>query len=162
MKTLTVNELAPFLPYGLMTNQGELVSLDSEFLTCGLKVKYNPRDISDLIPEVRPLSQLIEEIEHNGVKIIPILELAKIYESDQILSFETNAKYNVFGIKYDDSADLTTVFAYHGGSKTFGCHTTLGVVFHTVTNQLDLFCKLFEWHFDVFGWIEGGLATEKK
>ena len=109
-----------------------------------------------IIPYCHPLSDLTKEIEHNGEKFMPIVELAKISWITEYVNFKFQSlkedsvfiafsdKKNVFG--YDSNAQ-----SFFGGLDGKPC---------SVVNQLQLFQKLIEWHFDIAGLIEKGEAID--
>jgi len=84
----------------------------------------------------RPLSDLTKEIEVNGDRFVPLEKLTEIFGGRPIsfdgTCFYTKIQENMVRKKKD-------VVPLH-------------------FSQLDAFNKLFEWHFDVFGLIEKGLA----
>lgn len=83
--------------------------------------------IDDIEPIVRPLSQLVEEIEHNGEIFVPINVIGKLFpEVAKMLLLAKQKTLNIEEIPYQ------------------------------------IMKMLFEWHFDVFWWIEKGLAIKKK
>ena len=73
-------------------------------------------------PILRPLSQLTQEIEHNGESFIPMDVLYELFRKTDLFYFD---KTNLF------------------------------------RNPYEIIEKLIEWHFDVFGLINDGLAIEK-
>ena len=87
-------------------------------------------EISDCKPLLRPLSDLTKEIEHGGEKFVPIEWLLDNRDVD--------AEYDFISALEDDwaSAEDKMIFA-----------------------PFSIAQKLFEWHFDVFGLIEKGLAV---
>jgi len=107
-----------------------------------------------LLPIARPLSDIYKQISHNSETFVPIIELAKIA-----------------GYKHVDKHWAGQVGASASVTKTFTYSNELG--FHLVmeddhyysdentieekiieVNQLGLFQKLIEWHFDVAGLID--------
>ena len=115
--------------------------------------------IEECQPILRPLSDLTNEIEINGKKFIPIYGLAMIEGS-----FDMSAKLDFA----QDNDTWIIGFKNHLETKVFGYDTINGFGVHfrpemqweQVCNQLELHQKLFEWHFDVFGLIEKGLAID--
>jgi hypothetical protein len=121
MKKLELKHLALYLPYGLkighksgaksihILHHGNGIGSISHILT------------SDLYkPILRPLSDIITKIEHNGEKFVPL----------DILAY-------LFG---------------------YGClEFDLTDVLNQPYKQIE---KLLEWHFDIFGLIEAGLAID--
>ena len=80
----------------------------------------------------RPLSQITKEIEHNGEKFVPMGRLSCLYEFEKRHDFYLSM--------------------YIDGCWIYSC------------NELpyDVIEKLLEWHFDIFGLIEKGLAEPIK
>lgn len=89
MKQLSIKEIAPYLPYGLKVfdqwsenNQGEFLEVHGfdgdmqEWLLYdnidGSTINYCKSLVKMVL---RPLSDLAQEIEHNGEKFVPIKEL---------------------------------------------------------------------------------------
>jgi hypothetical protein len=117
---------------------------------------------------LHPLSDLTKEIEVNGEKFVPLHELAKVADidtSDEAPVFHTyngvhGARYN---IENDDDDYTHEVFAYDnynnfGRHKRRGGSDFNGDIFHC-PNQLELFQKMYEWHFNVLNlpehlWID--------
>lgn len=98
---------------------------------------------------LRHLSDLTKEIEHNGEKFVPILRLAEL----NLRQFNWKM---IFDSKRAFSDKLYVEFYFNG--KDFRC---VNQQYDAVAqNQFILFQKLFEWHFDVFGLIEKGLAVD--
>ena len=133
---LELKHLVHYLPYGLRLKYVDktytLTGLNTRFLdtrpkTRGL-INYN-----NVMPILRPLSDLTKEIEHNGERFTP----SKVLTKENIggdMSFPVNGIANY---KVENEYERVTV------------ETTIRV--------LDL---LYEWHFDVFGLIEKGLAID--
>ncbi|WP_262246969.1 hypothetical protein [Parapedobacter soli] len=64
MNKLTIEHLAPYLPYGLeMTSHGRMYHLNGFIIESAICVQDKPI--------LRPLSQLTQEIECNGQKFVP-------------------------------------------------------------------------------------------
>lgn len=144
---LTLGHLSAYLPYGLrmifegkegreitlssITNQGKYGVVISGgtgpmwLNSCGFK------------PILRPLSDLTKEIEHNGEKFVPTVELGKIRVGIGIyrpIASDRPIELNIETEDYSQSIDL------HEGYLVMQ--------------------KLIEWHFDVFGLINKGLAID--
>ena len=102
---------------------------------------------------LRPLSDLTKEIEHKGEAFVPIVELAKI-------AF-TNSRYS---FKLSDGVDKF-VWIDDGDWNNFQFYFD-GVNFHYdgygrfIPNQLHLFQKLIEWHFDLAYLVSKGEAID--
>jgi len=68
MERLTIKELAPYLPYDLrMKGRNTEYPLEG----CHLDEWFNWGEMTKDKPLLRPLSQLTEEIEHNGERFVP-------------------------------------------------------------------------------------------
>jgi len=138
---LTLEHLAPYLPYGLkcdiffaQQNMGSCVwrvrKLDSYYLD---KLKNNLEFIQ---PILRPLSDLTKEIEVDGEKFVPMEKLKK----------EFNKTLDIYSLLSDEIyIDIDT----ENYSQTI--------------NLLDgykIVQQLLKWHFDINNLIEKGLAID--
>ena len=101
----------------------------------------------EIKPILRPLSDLTKEIEINGFKFIPLIKLAKKYADSS-------------GYNYDIKIFRNKCFCFSKSSEVEFYFTGVDFKFHgkVVSNQLNLFEKLYEWHFDVYDLIHNGLA----
>ena len=109
---------------------------------------------------LRPLSDLTKEIEHNGEKFVPIIELCLMRE---IMSKSTNRNIFTVGIEHGDK------YVAHFHNHVFFLDAEF-MSFHSDTNQscdhqYEMFEKLFEWHFNVFDlpkhlWINKNSLTQ--
>ncbi|WP_312698181.1 hypothetical protein [Sphingobacterium mizutaii] len=80
MERLTIKELAPYLPYGLKVqiteNKAitEVLSLDAHRYKGQIRIEtaLGSWGCSYFKPLLRRLSQLTEEIEHNGERFVPV------------------------------------------------------------------------------------------
>ena len=139
---LELKHVAPYLPYALKiqgVNDGNVYidpltgiikKEDTVFVDTD---KY--RDYLFAIkPIFRPLPDLAKEIEHDGKKFIPIVQLGRLTSSNvniqDTFQFERLYKALLRDIMITKKIGLIHVEA------------------------------LFEWHFDIFGLIEQGLATD--
>jgi len=182
MEKLELKHLAPYLPYGLKFKNlhGDIVELTGlsngnsaviNILT-GFKQDghYTWGYIEQCKPILRPMTDLINQVLDD--RKIPIIELSKIgcmeyfqglinldidrvtlktIENDDLsLQIKSLRLGSTVDFRYIISDSCFSITAYGGGS------IAEGVVLH----QLQLFEKLFEWHFDVFGLIEKGLAID--
>ena len=88
---IEIKHLAPFLPYRLKTNQGELTSIiDVNIEPVDLEVQITEKSFTrvtvllhEIKPFLRPLGQLTQEIEHYGERFVPIVELLKLKYADR-------------------------------------------------------------------------------
>lgn len=150
MNTLTLKELAPYLPYGVEMNT-KLKGLKLNISSLGhnyIGIEY----VLDkqIKPILYPLSMLTQEIEHNGEKFVPIKKLAKIFAdysgyNDDIQIYKGKC------LCYSKTS--STEFRFNGRDFIFNDKITTGQYF--------LYQELFKWHFDAFGLIEKGLAIDK-
>lgn len=153
MKRLTIKEVTPYLPFKL---QWKFEGSDDIHEVMGIDITdfgihlfspygdYGKCRIYEGKPLLRPLSQLTEEIEHNGERFVPI---------DRINNYgKTSGLQPVsYGIcDRDINPNLTT---YGGGSWEGGIEEDISTF-----QFYRLYEKLFEWHFDVFGLIDRNLA----
>ena len=172
---LELKHLAAYLPYELnILNQwkdlGTLTTLfvSSNFDSCMIRSYDDDEEceICDCVPILRPMSDLVKEIEHKGKKFIPIQVLFEMTLMDGWLScgkdhlkdFKTHIDDDSFYYYIFKDEDLECSFGYYIYDQSFSFHD--GERDHPVENQLSLFQSLFEWHFDVFGLIEQGLAFD--
>lgn len=130
MERLTIKELAPYLPYGLkirnILGKGSIWTL----------TRFNIEQFSDDDkPLLRPLSQLTEEIEHNGKEFTPMLELEKIRKNIEV--------YRPLNLHYPIEITIQT----EDYSQEIDLHDGYLIM-----------QKLLEWHFDVFGLTDRCLA----
>lgn len=150
---LTIRELSPYLPYKLeVSPSGEN---NNPLLVIGLGgnyyvVKTNPHPIlggmpgnqnisfDSAKPLLRPLSQLTTTIEHNGEKFLPIERLQEIYTK--------RLRFDELGFYYQIDESVVRGPSH---SEPFPF------------NQYEAYQYLFEWHFDIFGLIDKGLALPK-
>jgi hypothetical protein len=144
---LELKHLAGYLPYGLKI-QG-VTHVEIAELSCCTKTGVNITtrsfqygmwsDIFDIKPILRPLSDLTKEIEINGKKFVPNYILNN--------SFRAGSK-DLMPYKYT------------------GYNVELNIETENYSQTIDLFDgflivqKLLEWHFDIYGLIEPGLAID--
>ena len=163
---LELKHLAPYLPYdlkycrvgknistlkeevkymGIVSTKGTVNNLNNTLFGDFVSMKY--------LPLLRPLSDLTKEIEVNDEKFVPIVELAKLFHTckSAITHFSNIVNAGFYGasvnchIENDDSR-----FTYY----------QLRNDEFVLSNTYDEIQKLLEWHFDVFGLIEQGLAVD--
>lgn len=169
MKQLTIKEIAPYLPYGLKIDTLKLENGYSIMTMCdkGGLSNISIGDVMDEYPYtkpiLRPLSDIAKEIEHNGEKFVPIIEIAKLYSStndvESIKGAVTNFHY--FKCYYGKSdyqiliinAGLRGWFSYYFNDDEPNC----GI---NIVNEWEVRDKIFQWYFDIFGLIPAGLAID--
>ena len=166
--------LAMSLPYGLMfknlnENTNEQLSGVDTYLVANWSLPLYPNgticvyssidhssiwSINEVKPIIHPLSDLTKEIEHKGEKFVPMVELAKIegtYDDNDEEYVEANYKGFVISTGIME-------FIYNHNDKSF--HLSIGMQSIGVKNQLLLFQKLIEWHFDIADLISKGEAID--
>lgn len=109
---------------------------------------------------LRPLSDLTKEIEVNGEKFVPIEKLLDIHSNVNWSASD----YLEVGSSHNDewwvSFKKKPSF-YFGFNKIHGFYAmTKEGNQQSLNNVYELYQKLFEWHFDVFGLIDAGLAID--
>jgi hypothetical protein len=133
MEKLTLEQLAPYLPYGLKVSnkinlseygicKNTIERLDG-FVLGNVLTDMDEFDIKYCILHLRPLSDLTKEITHNGETFVPIENIAIYSPTNQGLSYLIE--------------QIKTGFI-----------------------EVIVFNKLIEWHFDVFGLIGKELAID--
>jgi hypothetical protein len=179
-RELKLEDLAGYFPYGIkgvLSRKGRLnqdddypnhrvhevgiiknISFWGSEITGQLHVSetysFDFSEIDEVDILLRPLSDLTKEIDHNGERFVPIVELCKIADIGIYQEFydfditETHIEIytfmQCFGYNLEDSC-----FYYIGESDEYGM----------VKNQLQLFQKLYEWKLDIHGLLEAGLAV---
>lgn len=172
MEKLELKHLSPYLPYGvkvsLIDQYGDLepdLILEIESLGqdyADLSKGFNTMSIHGIKPILRPLSDLTKEIEHNGEKFVPIQELFQIayediythrfegvFDEDDLLKERLALKASEEKWNYGFTVELPNQFLMTANGDPL-----------TIPN-FTMYQKLFEWHFDVFGLLDAGLAIKK-
>lgn len=131
METLTIKELAAYLPYflkGIFIDKIDVVtSMDNEHdLISGVNSTV---EIKNFKPILRPLSDLTKMIEVNGEDFVP-------YEHSTFVEAMIANEYLEYLCEAKASLAEDRLLPY------------------------SIVQLLFEWHFDVFGLIEKGLAKD--
>jgi hypothetical protein len=171
METLELKHLAVYLPYGtnVLFEYKASFKCDPNYITIE---KLHPSNIFIIgkktysvvssKPILRPLSDLTKEIEVNGEKFVPIAEIGKLLGFDYLTPFEIDENEIQYGWDsrgMDDSQGY--VFGFSNELKTFGVwyDEQEGNPIY-LSGGYDEIQKLIEWHFDIFGLIEAGLAID--
>ena len=129
---LELKHVVPYLPYGLKVfDNGNTIELN--ILNLQILFDYPLVKTDHVKPLLRPFSDLTKEIEHNGEKFIPLDILNDRYHNRMEKGGRLISKKDVEDINY-----FKVLFYPH-----------------------ELFDRLCEWHFDVFGLIDAGLAIPK-
>jgi len=161
---LELKHLSPYLPYELKIRCGEI---SHPILTCSdtneFEIAIKEVFINSAYkPILRPLSDLTKEIEINGEKFVPIVELAKknsyygINEVEQVF-----VSSDCYCVRYLDNENIERQFEYcNGENKNFFVYCVWNGLRCDCYNVLSLYQYLLEQHFDIFGLIEKGLAID--
>lgn len=151
---LDLKKIVAYLPYELRlfnkkNRQIETLKALNESGTLYTGSFFNDwNHIYNFKPILRPLSDLIKEIELNGEKFVPMVELAKIHGmqiNGEIFLFSNNTFYEI-------NIDNKKFLQYHLKYKKFEHYG------YCKQYELEMFEKLREWHLDIYGLIENGLA----
>lgn len=175
---------APYLPYNAYFMRKELICLDNTVVpviwsTEKEDVWTHLNCVSLNMPNyafqecrmiLRPMGDLVKEIDINGKNVLPIHELALIAcpdldRNDPWVLAEPNDIGYAIRISpenpdYDFSESMHCVFGYDHISKCFGVHYRPSKKIDFTWNQAQLFQKLAEMHFDYMGLIDEGLAID--
>lgn len=146
---LELKHITHYLPYGLKvqwkdkktTTINPYIEDDNAENEASLHlVLYAMSEDYGIKPLLRPLSDLTKEIEHNGETFVPIENLKELYNSypdsyiEKLNYIHWEGVITLFGTEEDDSYEVSMPYS--------------------------LYEKLLEWHFDIFGLIEKGLAVD--
>lgn len=147
MEKLELKHLAGYLPYGLKGNYNVSdVVPEYKYELRGKELRTDNIDffLQYAKPILRPLSDLTKEIEVNGEKFVPIDWLRK--NINKCIHFSDNRFMD-----YDD-----------GKSKNILHYSFYDVFSDTIDVEeiIEFIQKLYEWHFDIHGLIEKGLAID--
>ena len=133
MKKLTIEHLAPYLPYKLcIVDNSRKKTMNASQGSSGNWISIKKVIDWQCKPILRNLFDLTKEIEMNGEKFISLDELKKV-DGEYFINFEAGEIY------FEDECGLSV---------------------YEVTRCNKLINKLFEWHFDIFGLINDGLAID--
>jgi len=131
---LELKHLAPYLPYKL-----KIYTPNSTWIGISSVLNYANKPTVEIYPILRPLSDLTKEIEVNGERFVPESLMSDMGHS---VLFK-NGKF-----RCDLDEDILAEFP------------VLGKPYNIEWLPYKMVDKLFEWHFDVFGLIEQGLAID--
>lgn len=158
--------LAPYLPYclkmkspnGFRPNVKESTGVSGiVYLTGDLYADIENDTFNGEVfkPILRPLSYLTKEIEVNGKKFVPLVEIIK-YLNFKFLRYEI--KDNSLDVVFDNKLQTKERFWFSNFKVTsFYCSNMNKLMYKDIYGAIN---KLFEWHFDVSGLIEKGLAVD--
>lgn len=156
MKTLTIRELAPYLPYGLkvmtyhnvVANTGNYFTLEKHL---NGQIMLGGYSLQNIKPLLRPLSDLTREIEHNGDRFVPIIRLNQM--RGVAVAQENYDEIFIDGDCHGCKWAGVYSFYFEEQTMSFYCNSKDGI-----SPQLEMFNALHEWHFDLYNLIPSGLA----
>lgn len=169
MERLTIKELAPYLPYDL-TVMGNIRGIDTECCLTTWNIESHIQGQSK--PLLRPLYSLTEEIEHNGEKFVPIIELFKLrtqVTGDKIADYyiENNTAILRLEAQHLDEYEFRAFFEidlepnevmFSIATETWKDEVMIREDVNLCGNEMTMFDKIHEWHFDTKGLLDRGLA----
>jgi len=167
MRKLKLKDICGYFPYGLHGLNCDDMIVKLDYTNIGNFMRslelYDPEDDEDewvsaylYKPILRPISDLYKTITHNGKKIVPIVELAKIAFTEY--KFWKYGGY--FGhcenCAYEGRKDI--IFEYK--SDYFSAHYFLDGIITKVKHQYQLYDYLHELKIDFRRLIDSGLAID--
>lgn len=184
MDKITLQEIMAYLPYQLkvLRPDGRTI-LDVEgvigntlvFHEIG-KATQTYGEISRCKPLLRPLSQLTQEIEQKGERFVPIIELFKLktqVTGSEIFDYYIENDTAILRLKGQQFEEITskTFFeidlepnqvAFSIVSEIWEDDEMKQENINQCGNEMLMYQKLHEWHFDLYGLLGRGLAVEIK
>jgi len=149
---LELKHLSAYLPYNvkLKSNDGRLISImtgiNYPYIECTLEHNI-ANHFSNFSLILRQLSDLTKEIEVNGEKFIPIDKIkAELLGVDWMVFGESEYGWNGF-IDKSMRSQINHIPIFMGNEIMGEC-------------SYFIYQKLCEWHFDIFGLIDTGLAVD--
>lgn len=149
---LTIEHLAPYLPYNVNVfairdgKPSERYYLNAAYMEAILTIPDRH------IIALRPLSDLIKEIEHNGERFIPIIRLLEIAHDRWI---EDNKGTRYEETEYSGEGWYAKAWFKYSAAKDISIHK--GFMWNEPLWKIQ---RLYQWHFDINGLIEKGLAVD--
>ena len=126
--------LAMSLPYGLKCKDSDLLEPNKIYKYIGTFYQVdNETGYEKVKPILHPLTDLTKEIEHNGEKFTPYIELLRM------------SYFNVDDMTQDELNDYKDAYSSNVDPMLIPFLDGL---------------KLIEWHFDLFNGIESGEAID--
>lgn len=143
MEKLTIEELAPYFPYGVKFKNlynNEILRMD-KLCSKGIEIERMGEEsgyrwiveFGKVKPILRPMSDMLKWITINGKKFFP----AEVLFSEDAINIERWETFGVIPEYWQDCASVSPL-----------------------DHDYRVVKKLFEWHFDVFGLIDRGLAID--
>lgn len=163
MDKLTLENLAPFLPYGVHAQ-----SKNADFIITGATTEEvigdnelgeQTWDYDEVKLMLRPMSYLTKEIDHNGNKFVPLVELFCIRYNRE--SFDiVEIKDNYMRISWDKVRSRIDTFMYSESTQSFVFINQESGKQYRIPYQLGMFKKMYSWYFDVDDLIGCDLAID--
>lgn len=174
MEKSELKHILGYLPYQLNAEYKEFLDIQKTDLGAFSNVEITGIDFQNnrvlirngyvterdsIKPILRPLSDLTKEIEVNGEKFMPIIELAKLALSVKVLIKpiidERFSKVTFEGHNEDYMFLVNKGLDFCLSNISFGSSHNI-----RISNQIQLFEKLYECHFDIHDLIGKGLAID--
>ena len=154
MRTLELKDNAGYLPYGLKVLIkrddniiGTVIGETNDYMRVfGEDAEDYFEESDEMLPILRPPSDLYRTITHNGKEIVPIVELAKI--NDPALRWKLHGRYSANAML----TGMIVYFMFSNGSFNYS--------YRSCVNQVPLFDFLHELKIDYRGLIDAGLAID--
>ena len=165
-RELTLTDIAAYLPYGLMAvysdNRSKFIRFNVGTSRKGDRYSICISD-NELMPILRPMSDLTKEIAHRGDKFVPMVEIGKMLGHRNLERYEHDGQVEYgWEVRYaDDSQGYS--FGWHDKTKSFGVwmdEIDQCAPYEINTMNCDVFDKLAEWLFDYRGLIPAGIAVD--
>lgn len=153
---IELKHLIGYLPYRLpikikkeqQISRDEWEEIEYDVFLDGICLSGNLKKIK---PILRPLSDLAKEIEINGEKFVPILEIYNILYKPS--KSEKSKLKSVSSKDLDGKQSSKAILDFKGKYHSINLkHCDIKKC------SYDVIEKLYEWHFDIHGIIEKGLA----
>lgn len=168
MDKLTIEHLAGYLPFKLNVlledKVGQFTTIyigQNAVQVCTNDYQMYTVKITDTKPLLLPLSYLTKEITHEGLTFVPMVALFNLRFASgayNILSLNESSNIHDMVISWDNVQSIKSTFYYNIKDYSFGL---LEKNMHQrLPFQHQMFQKLHEWHFDIHGLIDKGLAID--
>ena len=183
---LELKHLASYLPYNLeginhlkdnstLGIKDEVFTYTNFYENKSIKEKFTYLSINSFLKEkykpiLFPLSSLTKEITINGEEFYPLEILGQLIDEDyKYLSDDEYGciigKDETWGFSHIDADGVINSYNLFYSEKKMGFFSTIykdgnpdDIIDEIEHSSFELFQKLFEWKFDVFGLIDAGLA----
>lgn len=171
MDNLTLEHLAPYLPYGIqIIDNGEVETIigvinNKVFIEDCHRNGY--ASIEDVKLVLRPMTDLIKEVWIKG-HLTPLVDIVITTNGTNTIVDKMHISDDYIYCNYRNYPNDTYYksLVYHIDNRMFTLHRhsslepTLDNARVPYFDHNEIFQKLLSWHFDVFGLIEKGLAID--